>query len=104
MSPGYITYTYPDDYVHELLRGYVARASAERVKLHFGLHEWENWPIEGMTRRRVQGLILYVRSVSDARAKHPQSRRPRRLMAVCPECGQHFGYGGLQQHVKFKHG
>lgn len=68
------------------------------VKVMFGLQPKDKWPEQGMARRTVQGIHVWVEPIrlnADGRVKFSI-----RAMAQCPACHRTMPIGRLQQHSK----
>jgi ribosomal protein S27AE len=61
----------------------------------FGLDRKAKWPAEGMPPRMVQGVLVAVDSLAEAKA----NKRFHRARAQCPQCGHKLSAGRLAQHV-----
>jgi len=77
--------------------GMTYRATSDQLKHFFGLRQTEKWPADGMTKRTVKGITLYVRPLD--RNTGRREGMHSRLMAVCPDCSKVFSYGRLGQHM-----
>jgi len=59
-------------------------------------------PEGALAPRFIGNVVVWVRSKRDAAAVTPGSRRPHRVMCVCPadDCEKILPAGRLQQHLK----
>jgi tRNA(Ile2) C34 agmatinyltransferase TiaS len=59
-----------------------------------GLAPKKKLPVEGMPAREVQGVMIYVLSLAEAKERGLFHR----VRAVCPKCGVHMSAGRTHQH------
>jgi hypothetical protein len=56
-------------------------------------------PSEGREAVLVGNVWVYVMGRDEAQRNTPRSRRPHRIIAVCPRCNKHIPAGRLHQHL-----
>ena len=54
-------------------------------------------PVNGQAPINVNGTMVYVKSLEQAKTDNPKANRPHRIFAIC-KCGAHVPAGRMYQH------
>lgn len=76
--------------------GFPVRMNAEDIRRALGIKG--KLPEEGVDKRTIQGVEVYVKSLRQCREDDGnRSRKPHRIIALC-DCGVEVPFGRIHQH------
>jgi hypothetical protein len=80
------------------------------IKEHLGLRSEAKIPVDGMPRREIQGVTVYVvpllgeaKKDSSWAFSRAYRRCKHRVRAICPVCQKDLSAGRLNQHLQLAH-
>lgn len=74
-------------------------AQSHHIRQMLGLADNAKLPIEGMPKRSIQGITVWVEPLESRPSGMRYRRSDHRVLAQCPGCNKILSAGRLHQHV-----